>query len=122
MYYYRRQALRKWKERAGSNATYSNLITVFENTGNRCYADEIKKLMESWHTRDKKEVQQLDGLKESHCSKIKVLSADHPLYPESDPLIVVTKAMIIDHELNGSSEEGNLSGQLDPFPSPVLLC
>ena len=75
---------------------------MFEDTGNQGYVHKIKELTQSWHARDKKEVQQLEDLEETHCSKIKSLSPSRPVYPtaESDPLTVVTKPVIIDHELN----------------------
>ena len=43
IHYYRRAALRKWKEMNGKTATYNNLITVFEAVGHKDYADYIRK-------------------------------------------------------------------------------
>lgn len=40
----RRQALRLWKQRSGSDATYRNLITVFCNQGRRDVAETLKDL------------------------------------------------------------------------------
>ena len=37
--------MEKWKQNLGSNATYSNLIAVFERAGYQEYADAIKKLI-----------------------------------------------------------------------------
>ena len=37
--------MEKWKQNLGSNATYSNLIAVFERAGYQEYAGAIKKLM-----------------------------------------------------------------------------
>ena len=39
----RRAALELWKQRHGSDATYNNLIEVFETTGHRDIADFIKR-------------------------------------------------------------------------------
>lgn len=38
----RRAALEKWKESNGSDATYNNLIIVFERAGYRAYANTVK--------------------------------------------------------------------------------
>ena len=40
----RREALELWKQRLGSDATYNNLIRVFENAGYRDLADFIRKI------------------------------------------------------------------------------
>ena len=98
----RRKALKKWKHRNGSAATYSNLIKVFKATGNQGYVHGINKLLtQSCHTRGKKEVQQ--DLADKHCSEIKFHCSAHqnPIYPKSDPLTVVTKTVII-----STSQEG----------------
>ena len=42
--FHRRAALEKWKQKLGSNATYNNLIDVFERAGYQDYADQIRKL------------------------------------------------------------------------------
>ena len=41
----RRAALETWKQRLGSNATYSNLIGVFERAGYQGYADTVYKVL-----------------------------------------------------------------------------
>ena len=38
-------ALEKWKERLGSNATYGNLIDVFERAEYRGYASKVRKIV-----------------------------------------------------------------------------
>ena len=44
MFACRREALLMWKERNGPDATYNNLIRIFEGAGNRECADFIRKL------------------------------------------------------------------------------
>lgn len=41
---YRRKALRIWKQTNGSDATYGNLIKVFERAGYHGYADTVKNI------------------------------------------------------------------------------
>ena len=41
-----------WKQKHGSNATYSALITVFEDAGCREYADEIRKIVQVIQNQD----------------------------------------------------------------------
>ena len=40
----RRTALELWKQKQGNNATYSNLIHLFEHAGYQVFADAVKKL------------------------------------------------------------------------------
>ena len=40
----RREALEMWKQRKGHNATYNNLIAVFESAGYGKYADTVRSL------------------------------------------------------------------------------
>ena len=42
---YRREALEKWKQKFGSDATYNNLIKVFEQAGYKNYAEIVKDLV-----------------------------------------------------------------------------
>ena len=42
----RRAALEKWKQKLGSNATYSNLISRFEDAGYHRYADVIYQVLQ----------------------------------------------------------------------------
>ena len=44
---HRREALRIWKQRNGSDATYSELIKVFEQAGNKNHADEVRRICDS---------------------------------------------------------------------------
>ena len=39
---FRRAALEKWKQKLGSDATYSNLISVFEHAGYQGYAEVVR--------------------------------------------------------------------------------
>lgn len=39
--YYRREALKKWKQKLGSDATYGNLASAFREAGHADYADKI---------------------------------------------------------------------------------
>ena len=41
---YRRAALRMWKERIGSEATYQKLINIFEQTGYHNYAEIVRNI------------------------------------------------------------------------------
>ena len=41
----RRAALEKWKQRLGPNATYTNLIGVFERAGYKYYADRVRQIV-----------------------------------------------------------------------------
>ena len=43
--YTRRAALEKWKQNLGANATYNNLIGVFECAGYHRHADTVRKLV-----------------------------------------------------------------------------
>ena len=36
-----------WKQKSGSNATYKNLINVFERAGHQDYADKVKQMLAS---------------------------------------------------------------------------
>ena len=44
---YRRAALSRWKQKNGSNATYANLIRVFEIAGYRDMADNVRQIISS---------------------------------------------------------------------------
>ena len=37
--------LQKWKQKQGSNATYRNLISVFERAGYKGYVEEVYKVL-----------------------------------------------------------------------------
>ena len=39
--------MEKWKQKLGSNATYNNLIGVFERAGYKSYADTVRDLMKN---------------------------------------------------------------------------
>lgn len=41
---HRRAALRMWKQTNGDNATYQNLIKVFERAGHRQYATAVRNI------------------------------------------------------------------------------
>ena len=41
---FRRAALRKWKQKFGSGATYGKLIQLFEHADHKDYADHVKQL------------------------------------------------------------------------------
>ena len=43
--YVRRAALLKWKIKLGKDATYSNLISIFEAAGYKTYAENIKRMV-----------------------------------------------------------------------------
>ena len=43
----RREALEMWKKARGPEATYINLIGVFERAGYQDYADAVRKLFEA---------------------------------------------------------------------------
>ena len=45
--YYRREALEMWKQAHGPEATYINLIGLFERAGYKDYADKVYKLFEA---------------------------------------------------------------------------
>ena len=42
---YRREALQKWKEKQGSEATYKKLIKIFKEAGYGLYADFVRNLV-----------------------------------------------------------------------------
>ena len=44
----RRAALEMWKQKLGSNATYNNLIKVFESAGHKDYADLVRRIAGSY--------------------------------------------------------------------------
>jgi hypothetical protein len=39
--------LEKWKQKLGANATYNNLIKVFEQAGHEDYAENVKDLLKN---------------------------------------------------------------------------
>ena len=43
---YRREALLKWKQGLGPEATYGKLISAFEAAGHKDYADTVRKLFQ----------------------------------------------------------------------------
>ena len=45
LYYSRREALEKWKQACGSEATYLNLIGVFQRAGYQKYADTVQSIV-----------------------------------------------------------------------------
>ena len=42
-YFLRREALKIWKQRSGSSATYKKLINIFEDAGYCDYAENVRK-------------------------------------------------------------------------------
>ena len=46
--YYRREALCKWKQKRGDEATYLNLITAFKKAGHHDYADFVHNIKGSF--------------------------------------------------------------------------
>ena len=48
----RRSALEKWKQRQGGEATYRNLIGVFEYAGHKLLADTVHKLASKYLSSD----------------------------------------------------------------------
>ena len=43
--YTRREALQLWKQKLGDEATYRNLIDVFETAGYKNYADMVRSII-----------------------------------------------------------------------------
>ena len=43
--YFSREALKLWKQRLGSDATYTKLIGVFEHAGYKHYSENIRRIM-----------------------------------------------------------------------------
>ena len=43
---FRREALKLWKQKFGSNATYRTLIRAFERAGYKQYADQVKQVIQ----------------------------------------------------------------------------
>ena len=51
--FFRRSALKMWKQRHGDGATYRNLIGAFKRAGNELLADTVRKLASKCWSYDK---------------------------------------------------------------------
>ena len=95
MHFYRRKALKKWKQKLGSKATYKNLSKRLERAGYKTYADVVRKLS---HEQD---------LTDSFCQDAigepsKILSSPPlPVFPEH-VLPLIAKCAI----LHSKSQQG----------------
>ena len=45
LYFYRREALQKWKQKLGHDATYGKLTSAFKEAGHKDYADKIYEIV-----------------------------------------------------------------------------
>ena len=45
LYFYRREALQKWKQKLGSDATYGKLTSAFKEAGHKDYTDKIYEII-----------------------------------------------------------------------------
>ena len=67
--YFRREALKLWKQKLGSDATYNKLIRVFEHAGYKRYAENIGRIMQC----------------QENCKEICDSNSDEDCFPPPQP-------------------------------------
>ena len=86
--YIRREALKSWKTRNGSKATYSKLIKIFELARYKSYADEVRRIAQLSDSEaddsggSREEQSQVKQPQAYPASKIQALSRLPPAMPK----------------------------------------
>ena len=77
--------MKKWKQKLGSNATYSNLIVVFERAGCQEYADTVRRLLLQSSV-DKAEKSAISPTLSACASESLPQFPQLPTFPEPEPI------------------------------------
>ena len=105
----RRDALEKWKQLNGDNATYYNLIVVFERAGHQEYADKVKEILCS------------EKVSDSEISRPLTPPFHMPPPPPELPVFPAPTQYIVVSRENAGQDSSDVPSHIEIHPGNIMV-